>query len=59
MLEEIKHQTIEGEEFQKGGEEIHESPRNYVPVPKVKKQQSKTTVKQNGNEKQSSLDSER
>lgn len=58
MLEEIKHQTIEGEEFQKGGEEIYESPRNYVPVPKVKKQQSKT-VKQNGNEKQSNLDSER
>ena len=58
MLEEIKHQTIEGEEFQKAGEEIHESPRNYVPVPKVKKQQSKT-VKQNGNEKQSHLDSER
>ena len=44
MEEEIKHQTLGDDEFNKSEEEIHRSPRKYIPVPRVKHK----TVKQNG-----------
>lgn len=43
-MEEIKSQVWD-DELNKAGEEIHKSPRHYIPVPKVKK--DKKTVKQN------------
>lgn len=46
MEEEIKHQTLGDDEFNKAEEEIHRSPRKYIPVPRVKHK----IVKQNGKE---------
>ena len=45
-MEDIKHQTLGDDEFNKAEEEIHRSPRRYIPVPKIKHK----TVKQNGKE---------
>lgn len=43
-MEDIKHQVWD-DELNKGVEEIHRTPRHYIPVPKVNKNK---TVKQNG-----------
>lgn len=43
-MEDIKHQVWD-DELNKGAEEIHRTPRRYIPVPKVNKNK---TVKQNG-----------
>lgn len=45
-MEEIKHQILGDDEFNKAEEEIHRSPRKYIPVPKSKNK----TVKRNGKE---------
>ena len=56
-MEEIKHQILGDDEFNKAEEEIHRSPRKYIPVPKSKNK----TVKRNGkesNDKESDLSSD-
>lgn len=45
-MEEIKHQILGDDEFNKAEEEIHRSPRKYIPVPKSKNK----IVKRNGKE---------
>ena len=47
MEEEIKHQTLGDDEFNKAEEEIHRSPRKYIPVPRPR---GNKIVKQNGKE---------
>lgn len=49
MTEDIKHQVWD-DELNKGAEEIHRSPRKYIPVPKLKKHNK--IVKQNGDKEE-------
>lgn len=51
-MEEIKHQILGDDEFNKAEEEIHRSPRKYIPVPKSKNK----TVKRNGKESNNDRD---
>lgn len=48
-MDEIQPQILGDDEFYKAGQEIHESPRDFIPVPKVKKK--KKIVKQDGKDK--------